>query len=120
MFNRYCLGGQVSTLLAGEELSPGYIDVAVTAHPGFLKVADFERLKVPFALICAEGESLSADSCSKLTVHYTEDFSFDLIRTGAISALKKTTTVPTTVYNDHPGTVHGECADSTVDLQGQS
>ncbi|ORY89014.1 Alpha/Beta hydrolase protein [Leucosporidium creatinivorum] len=94
----YCLGGEVSTCLAGAEPLDGLtlVDVAVTAHPGFLKIADFEKARVPFALICAE-----------------EDFAFDSIRKGAIEALRRMEK-PTAVLDDHPGTVHGFAARSDL------
>lgn len=48
----------VSTCLAGAEPVNALtlVDIAVTAHPAFVKVSDFQNIRVPFALICAQGE----------------------------------------------------------------
>ncbi|KAI5475238.1 carboxymethylenebutenolidase [Pseudohyphozyma bogoriensis] len=85
----YCLGGQVTTLLAASPTSP--ISVFVTAHPGFLKVDDFKRIRRPYALICSQ-----------------EDFAFDHIKKDALKAVDALS-VQHVVYH-HPGTTHGFAA----------
>lgn len=111
---RYCLGGVVTTNLAGAEVDSktglSYIDVGITAHPGPLRVSDFSRIRVPFALVCAQGEYCQTRALSTVltTSHRidAEDFSFDSIKPAALKELERLA-VPHAVY-EHPGTTHGE------------
>lgn len=123
-YHSYCLGGEVSTLLAGtqpltdaESLpNVNLVDVVVTAHPSFLNTSDFQSIRVPFALICAQGESAPprafcpprARSLPLGPRPLAEDFAFDGIRKEALAVLDNLpASVPTAVLDDHPGTVHG-------------
>ncbi|BGP34208.1 hypothetical protein JCM10296v2_006023 [Rhodotorula toruloides] len=86
----YCWGGALAVLLAGED-SP--LDTAICFHPGNLTVKNFEDIRRPFMLVCSE-----------------EDMSFNSIKPAALTALASlsaTHNIPTKVYDDNPGTVHG-------------
>lgn len=103
--DRYCLGGQVTTLLSSTKL----LDVIVTVHPGFLHASDFAETHQPLALICAEGALSVAGLLASSLTPETEDFSFDLIKTKVTDILNKIRAarhIPIVFY-DHEGTVHG-------------
>ncbi|BGP26577.1 hypothetical protein JCM10295v2_005530 [Rhodotorula toruloides] len=86
----YCWGGALAVLLSGEN-SP--LDTSICFHPGTLTVKNFEDIRRPFMLVCSE-----------------EDMSFEPLKPAALSALSTLSSshnIPTKVYDDNPGTVHG-------------
>ncbi|GJN92376.1 hypothetical protein Rhopal_005406-T1 [Rhodotorula paludigena] len=86
----YCFGGSIAVWLAASD-SP--IDVSVCYHPSRLTLQDFEAIRKPFMLVCAE-----------------EDMSFDGMKPSALVALDKVRSkhsIPVQVWDDNAGTTHG-------------
>ncbi|GAA6003978.1 hypothetical protein JCM10207_006495 [Rhodosporidiobolus poonsookiae] len=86
----YCFGADIGIHLATEN---GPIDVLVAVHPGGLPIEDFEKIRRPLAMICAD-----------------EDMFFDKLKPKVLpvlDTLQKTHSVPVVVHDSHEGTTHG-------------
>jgi len=86
----YCFGGRYSVLVGGK--TGQLVDVAMAAHPVGLKPGDFQALRVPTLILCAEKD---------------HTFGPAAVKAAQAAAAKRGAEAPCLQFRTYMGTTHG-------------